>query len=359
VQATYQTNNGRMKEKIKNVLQQFKIKADVFSCEREGSFLLCDIILQPGGTVKQIEKRSMEFALAINAISDPIVYPIPKKGIIRLEFMINDLQTICFDEVINSQDFINSKHIVPIAIGVSRNGQKIVADLTKMPHLLVAGTTGSGKSMILHSIINSVLIGCADNVKLVLIDPKKIEFSNYSNSSCLLYPIAQNIETSINLFSKLVDDMENRFAILQKAKCRDITQYKKKMPRIVVIVDEFSDLMMASKKTVQELVCRLAQKSRACGIHLIVSTQRPSANVITGIIKANFSARISCKVGSIVDSRVILDRSGAEKLFGNGDSIIDCQEYPFTRFKGSFLSEENIVKNIKNSSRSWLYKIFT
>jgi S-DNA-T family DNA segregation ATPase FtsK/SpoIIIE len=338
-----------------DTLRQFKIKAKIKQCRREGAFLVCDVALEPGGKVRQIERHSMEIALALRATAEPLVYPVPAEGIVRLELMMEDPGSVLFQDVVNSKEFQNTNAVLPVAIGVARNGRRLVVDLAQMPHLLVAGTTGSGKSMALHIIINSMMLCGSERVRLALIDPKRIEFSHYIGTPQLYAPIAKDAESSMELLSRLVSDMETRFAILQKAKCRDITQYRGRMPRVVVLVDEFAELMMASKRAAQERICRLAQKSRACGIHMVLATQRPSIDVVTGLIKANFPSRMSCQVSSAVDSRVVLDRNGAERLTGNGDAILDCPGNRFVRLKGAFLSEADIMLNVKHlaSSQSW------
>ena len=342
------------------ILRQLKIKAKIKQCRREGAFLVCDIALEPGGKVRQIERHSMEIALAIMAYAEPIIYPVLSEGIVRLELMMEDQGPIPFQDVVRSKEFQSSDAVLPIVMGVVRNGRRLVADLTQMPHLLVAGTTGSGKSMALHVIINSMLLR-GSQVRLALIDPKRIEFSHYIGMPQLYAPIARDAEASINLLRSLVSEMEMRFVRLQKAKCRDITQYRGSMSYIVVVMDEFADLMMTSRRTVQELICRLAQKSRACGIHIVLATQRPSTDVVTGLIKANFPSRMSCQVSSAVDSRVVLDRNGAERLTGKGDAILDCPGSRFIRLKGAFLSEADIMLNVKHSAsnQSWWRRLWT
>jgi S-DNA-T family DNA segregation ATPase FtsK/SpoIIIE len=319
----------------------------------EGSFLVCDLVLERGCKVRQIELRSMEMALAMRSKTEPLIYPIPSKGIVRIEFMMSEFPDVSFNDVANSSEFIRSKAVLPIAFGKTRRGENVIADLAEMPHLLVSGTTGSGKSIALHSIINSLF--SRTNIELALIDPKKVEFSCYDGVDCLYKPIAKDIDTSKELLRSLISEMDSRFDILQGNKCRDISRYRGSMSYIVVIIDELADLMMSSKKEFQTLICRLAQKSRACGIHLIVSTQRPSTDVITGLIKANFPSRLSCRVSSAVNSRVILDRNGAERLSGKGDSIIVCPEHSFVRFKGSFISDEQI-SNFASKRRKSLWR---
>jgi DNA segregation ATPase FtsK/SpoIIIE, S-DNA-T family len=345
---------------IGGIFRQLKIKAGIRECRREGPFLVCDVLLEPGGKVRQIERHSMEIALAVKAFAEPVVYAMPSEGIVRLELMMEDQGPVPFQDIVSSREFTGSKAVIPLAIGVVRSGKRLVADLAQMPHLLVSGTTGSGKSMVLHSIINSILLLGPSKARLALVDPKRIEFSHYLGIPGLYAPVARDVDTSIELFRILVSEMDVRFSRLQKAKCRDISQYRGHMPYIAVVVDEFADLMMASRKAVQELVCRLAQKSRACGIHLVLATQRPSTDVVTGIIKANFPSRLSCQVSSAVDSRVVLDRNGAERLTGKGDAIIDCPGHRFVRLKGSYLSEAEIMLNVKQSavSQSWWRRLW-
>jgi S-DNA-T family DNA segregation ATPase FtsK/SpoIIIE len=343
-------------ESLKKLFSQLKLKADVDSCKRESSFLIFDVLLKPGGTFRKIENHSTEIALALKALSEPLIYPIMEKGIIRMEVMVSEQETVDFNDVIKGEEFVNSKAQLPLALGKCRNGQPLVVDLYKMPHLLVSGATGSGKSILLQSIINSLLVS-NKHVNLALIDPKRVEFSYYDKLSNLYGPIARNVDSSILLLRSLIREMDRRFAILERHNVRNILDYKGRMPFTVVVIDELADLMMASKKMAQELICRLAQKSRACGIHLIIATQRPSVDVVTGLIKANFPARISCQVSSAVDSRTILDKNGAETLGGKGDAIIDCSEYSFKRFKGSFLTRREIM-SIVNSKKTWWSKLW-
>jgi S-DNA-T family DNA segregation ATPase FtsK/SpoIIIE len=339
-------------ETLDNLFGQLKIKAKVKSCKRENSFLIFDVVLNPGGTFKKIERYSTEIALGLKSISNPLVYPVPKQGIIRIEMMVQELEDISFSEVIRSKEFLESNYKLPIALGKTKEGNPLVVDLTEFPHLLVGGATGSGKSVLLHTIINN-LLSSANNFKLALIDTKRIEFSYYENISKLYCPVAKDIDSSLLVLNNLIDEMENRFYILERAGCRNISEYNGKMGYIVVVIDELADLMLSSEKKAQELICRLAQKSRACGIHIVMATQRPSVDIVTGALKANFPVRIACQVSSAVDSRVILDKSGAETLFGKGDAILDGLQYKFIRFKGSYINENDILVNVKRNLSKW------
>jgi len=337
-------------EALNKLFNQLKIKVDVKSCIKENSFLIFDLALNYGGTFRKLETYSTEIALALKSLSPPLIYPILEKGIIRMEVMVEKQDTVYLTNIIQETD----GHL-PLILGLSRKGKLITIDLTKAPHILLAGTTGSGKSIMLHTIIYNLL---NQNVNLALIDTKRVEFSCYNNLSKLFAPIAIDVDGAINLLKNLIIEMEERFLRLEKSRCRDIFSYKGDMPFVVLIIDEFADLMVSNKKEVQKLICKLAQKSRACGIFEVMATQRPSADVITGLIKANFPTRIAFKVNSGVDSRIILNQQGAEKLTGNGDGIIQSPEYDFQRFKGCYLSEEDIQEVINKNRKSWWNRIF-
>jgi len=343
-----------MKElkKINKIFNEHGINARAISFNREGVFLIFNIILNSGGKLKDIERHLTEIALALKAQAQPLVYPVMSKGIVKMEVMVSSPKTVFWQEIMGEVK-IPLSYKLPLVLGEFGNGDPVIVDLSKMPHLLIGGSTGSGKSICLHSIINSLTLNC-NNVLFSLIDLKRVEFSSYKDRSNLFSPIAQSSQEAIYVLTNLVEEMESRFKKLEKMGYRDISQAKN-MPYIVVIIDEFADLMLSSRKIIQGLVCRLAQKSRAAGIHLILATQRPSADIITGLIKANFPAKISCKVSSAINSRILLDKNGAEKLLGEGDAIIDCSEYQFKRFKGAYISSE-IIKEI--SSKYKLKKSF-
>lgn len=328
------------KERLTNVLEELKIKANVMSYKEEGPFVIFDLGLYSGGKFKQIERFSTEIALALRAVAEPLVYPVMNEGVIRMEVMVREQSTVIFDDILP-----HSNGNLPLVLGQSRDGSPFTADLTKMPHLLIGGATGSGKSTMLHSII----CGLLGKAQLALVDPKRVEFTHYKHG--LYAPTAKTAEEAVVLLKKLILEMNRRFEKLEKWKMRDISGSK--LPYIVLVIDELADLMSVNKKEIQDLLCQLAQKSRACGIHIIAATQRPSVDVVTGIIKANFPARIACRVISNADSRVILDRGGAEKLLGNGDAIIQSAEYDFKRFKGAYISEDDIIRLTKDGHNWW------
>lgn len=335
--------------KLNEIFKELKIKARIKGVKYQGCFLIFDIILQPNGTYGKIEKHLVEIALGLKSLSIPILYPLMRDGIIKMELIIKEPEIVNFNSFIDGEKFKNCDYEIPLIIGKDRGGEDLILNLVDMPHVLIGGATGSGKSIFLQSMINGFIK--SKNISLCLIDPKRVEFSYYDELPNLFAPIAKNSSDALELLGKVVEEMDKRFLILEKSGCRSIKEFSGYMPYIVVIIDELSDLMMSSKKEAQDLICRIAQKSRACGIHLVVATQRPSVDVITGLIKANFPTRISFKVSSFIDSRVLLDCGGAEKLIGNGDAILKTNE--LIRFKGIYISKEDIKRNITIKESFW------
>lgn len=335
---------------MKPILEQLNINASVVGTEEDGAMTKYYLTLQPGEKVSKIRNYTTEIALCMKSYSEPIVRVITERGLVCLEMLTKPVNTVKFDEVAIAND-----KPIPLILGRSHGGSNLTADLSIMPHLLIAGTTGSGKSVMLHSIISGFL-ATNQNVKLALIDPKRVEFSYYKDIKQLMYPVITNPETGLEVLSDLVDEMEHRFDIMSAKGVNSIDDYNentgKNLPYIVLIIDEFSDLMTTSKKEFEPVLCRLAQKSRAAGIHIIIATQRPSAKVITGLIKSNLPARISCKVSSNVDSRVVLDEGGAETLLGRGDALIKSIDHDMVRFQGAFISVEEIKALCELNKRS-------
>lgn len=340
------------------VLDQLKIKASVTEVQNNGTMSKYFLKMHPGEKVGKLERCSTEIALGVQAYSKPIIKTITEKGIVTLELLTKPQSTVSFKDL--SYKLEDSKHDIPMILGRTHDGEDLVADLSKMPHLLIAGATGSGKSVLLHSIISSLIVSNTE-VKLALIDPKSVELSQYANVKQLLYPIVIDPDRALEVLSDLVNEMNERFARMAKLSVNKISDFnlksRKSMPYIVLVIDEFSDLMYQAKKDFQKQLCMLAQKSRACGIHIILATQRPSADVVTGLIKANFPARISCRTTSLTDSRVILDSSGAEKLLGKGDALIKSSDYDMVRFKGAFISLDEVEDICETHKRGKISRI--
>lgn len=345
-----------MVRQLEKLFEELKIRTQIVNCKKEGSFLVYDLKLEPNGTYRKIERHTTEISLCLKSIEEPIIFPITDKGIVRMEVMMEKQKDVMFSDIITSSKSFSNLHTLPLFLGKKRDGETLCVDLSKMPHLLIGGATGSGKSVMIHTIINSLLV-TNSNVRFALIDPKRVELTHYNRLSSLYARVAKDVESSMSLLDKLVCEMDRRFMVLSKAGVRNISEHKGKMPYIVMIIDELADLMLSFKKDTQKYICKLAQKSRACGIHIILATQRPSTDVITGLIKANFPARLGCKVSSAIDSRVLLDRMGAERLGGKGDAILRCDDFPFVRFKGAFITDKEMEYYI-NRRKNWWTKIW-
>ncbi len=311
----------------------------------------------PGIKVSRISNLEDDLAMALSAVSIRIIAPIPGKSVVGIEVPNKTRQTVYFREIIESQAFNSSASFLSLAVGKTISGEPFVAELAKMPHLLVAGSTGSGKSVSLNSMICSILFKATPaNVKFLMIDLKMLELSFYDGIPHLLLPVVTNSKNAKTSLRWLIDEMERRYTMMSELGVRSIDKYNQKMikqeqetiPYIVVVIDELADLMMTSTKEVEEYIARLAQMARASGIHLILATQRPSVDVLTGIIKANFPARISCKVFSKVDSRTILDTNGAESLLGYGDMLFLSPGISrLQRLHGPFVSEGEIKRIVE------------
>jgi DNA segregation ATPase FtsK/SpoIIIE, S-DNA-T family len=311
----------------------------------------------PGIKVSRISNLEDDLAMALSAVSIRIIAPIPGKAVVGIEIPNKVRQTVYLREIIESRTFEASSPYLSLALGKTIAGEPFVADLTKMPHLLVAGSTGSGKSVSLNSMIISILIKATPmNVRFLMIDLKMLELSPYDGIPHLLLPVVTNPKNAKASLRWLIDEMERRYSKMAEIGVRNIDKYNQKivkqdqesLPYIVVVIDELADLMMVSTKEVEEYIARLAQMARASGIHLILATQRPSVDVLTGIIKANFPARISCKVFSKVDSRTILDTNGAEALLGYGDMLFLSPGISrLQRLHGPYVSEGEIKRIVE------------
>jgi len=316
--------------------------------------------LQPAAGVKisRITSLSDDIALALAASGVRIEAPIPNKSAIGIEIPNKNRATVSLREIIETPVYRNAKSKLNVALGKDITGNTICADIAKMPHLLIAGTTGSGKSVCLNSMIVSILYNSTpDEVKLLMIDPKQVEFTIYNGIPHLLVPVVSDPRKAAGALGWAVTEMLQRYKMFSENSVRDIKGFNKlaqtsetltPMPHIVIFIDELSDLMMAAPNEVEDSICRLAQMARAAGMHLVIATQRPSVNVITGIIKANIPSRIALSVSSQVDSRTIIDTAGAEKLLGNGDMLFSPVGVSKpVRVQGCFLSDEEVESVVK------------
>lgn len=311
-------------------LMMFKIEGDVVRTYTGPIVTTFEFKPAPNVKVSKILNLQDDLAMALKAQTIRIQAPIPGKDVVGIEVPNDDPQVIYIKELLESEIFQNAKSPLTMVLGKDIVGKPFITDLKKLPHLLIAGTTGSGKSVGLNSMILSLLYkNSPDNLKLIMIDPKMLEFSMYNDIPHLLTPVITKPTEAINALSNMVSEMERRYTLMSQTKTKNIENYNEKakkngyepFPYIVVIIDELADLMMTSGKEVELSIARLAQMARASGIHLIVATQRPSVDVVTGLIKANLPSRVSYKVGQKVDSKIILDSMGAESLLGRGDML--------------------------------------
>jgi S-DNA-T family DNA segregation ATPase FtsK/SpoIIIE len=353
------------KARITETLNSYKIAISHIDATVGPTVTLYEIIPAEGIRIAQIKKLEDDIALSLAALGIRIIAPIPGKGTIGIEVPNKEPQMVPIRSVITSKQFQECKYELPMALGATISKDIFIADLAKVPHLLVAGATGQGKSVGLNTIIASLLYKKHPaELKFVLIDPKTVEFKLYSKLEHHYLaklpgeadPIITDPMKVVATLNSLCQEMEDRFAMFNRAETRDIKEYNQKfvarklnpekghryLPYIVVIVDEFADLTMVAGKEVERPIARLAQKARAAGIHIILATQRPSTDVITGMIKANFPGRVAFRVMQMVDSRTILDRPGANQLIGKGDMLISLTG-EVTRVQCAFISTEEVV----------------
>ena len=353
-----EVNEAEIDKKIKVLLEKlkyFKIEGDVVRYYVGPVVTTFEFKPLPHIKVSKILALQDDLAMALKAQSIRIQAPIPGKDVVGIEIPNETQETIYLREIIESEIFQKSKSPLTMALGKDIVGAPFVTDLKKLPHLLIAGTTGSGKSVGINSMILSLLYkNSPDELKFVMIDPKQLEFSIYNDIPHLLTPVITDSKKAITALNAMVKEMERRYKLMSKMRVKNIEGYNKKvskeerMPYIVIIIDELADLMMTSGKDVEYAIARLAQMARASGIHLIVATQRPSVDVVTGLIKANLPSRISFKVGQKIDSKVILDQFGAESLLGRGDMLFTPPGIVgLIRLHAPFASEEEIEKIVE------------
>lgn len=355
---------------LEETFASFGIKATVERAEIGPSVTKYEVKPAVGVRVNRISNLADDLALALAAKDVRIEAPIPGKSLVGIEVPNSEIATVTFRELWD-QSKTDASKLLEIPLGKAVNGSVRSFDLAKMPHLLVAGSTGSGKSVAVNGIIASILMKARpDEVKFMMVDPKMVELSVYNDIPHLLIPVVTNPRKASRALQKVVDEMENRYELFSKVGARNIAGYNAKvaeynaqseykqvpLPLIVVIVDELADLMMVASKEVEDAIIRLGQKARAAGIHMILATQRPSVDVISGLIKANVPSRIAFAVSSGTDSRTILDENGAEKLLGRGDMLFKpIDENHPVRLQGSFISDEDverIVAFVKNQAEA-------
>lgn len=352
-------------QKLEDTLSSFGVETRTVGISPGPSVTRYEIQPAAGVKISKITNLADDIALNLAASGVRIEAPIPNKAAVGIEVPNKNRRMVTMREVIDQPQYKNAKSKLNVALGKDITGEFVYSDLSKMPHLLIAGTTGSGKSVCLNSMIVSILYNATpEEVKLLMIDPKQVEFTIYNGIPHLLVPVVSDPRKASGALAWAVTEMLTRYKTFSENSVRDISGYnsvcesqgKKKMPQIVIFIDELSDLMMAAPNEVEDSICRLAQMARAAGMHLVIATQRPSVDVITGIIKANIPSRISLSVSSQVDSRTIIDSVGAEKLLGNGDMLYYPVGIPKPiRVQGCFLSDkevENVVTHIKNQAQS-------
>ena len=353
--------NSRILEKK---LLDFGVDGEVKEVHPGPVVTMYEFVPAPGVKVNKIINLTDDLTMALSAISIRIVAPIPGKAVVGVEIPNTQRETVYFKEILSSEEYAKSRSLLTLALGKDISGQPVVADLARMPHLLVAGATGTGKSVSVNSMICSILYKATpEEVRLIMVDPKMLELSLYDGIPHLLLPVVTDPKKATLALRWAVTEMERRYQLLAETGVKNITSFNQlvaktpkftrrnedgeeeevtleKLPFIVIVIDELADLMMIASREVEESITRLAQMARASGIHLILATQRPSVDVITGLIKANFPARISFQVSSKVDSRTILDTNGAESLLGSGDMLfLQGGTAKLQRVHGAFISE--------------------
>nr|WP_309099638.1 DNA translocase FtsK [Fredinandcohnia onubensis] len=339
---------------LDQTLRNFKVRAKVVNVTQGPAVTRFEVHPEPGVKVNKITNLSDDIKLSLAAKDIRIEAPIPGKNTIGIEVPNRKSKPVLLKEIIQSPEFQTNQSPLAVAMGLDISGKPIVTDLQKMPHGLIAGATGSGKSVCINAMLVSLLYKASpDEVKLLLIDPKMVELAPYNHIPHLVSPVITDVKAATASLKWAVEEMERRYELFAHTGVRDIGRYNEmvkkhdeksgKLPYLVIIIDELADLMMVAPGDVEDSICRIAQKARACGIHLILATQRPSVDVITGLIKANIPTRIAFSVSSQVDSRTIIDSSGAEKLLGRGDMLFleNGSSKPF-RVQGNFVTDDEI-----------------
>ena len=362
----YTLEAERNAEKLKTTLRNFGIGVRITGITRGPAVTRFEFKPDEGIKISRIVALTNDIALSLAASAVRMEAPIPGKPAIGIEIPNKTASTVYIYDVLNTPEYRTAKSKLSVALGKDIDGRTVLADLNKMPHLLIAGSTGSGKSVCINTLIMGILFNAApDEVKFIMIDPKVVELGIYNNIPHLLIPVVTEPRKASAALSWAVAEVERRYKLFAENNVRDLANYNRgikekpemakleKIPQIVIIIDELADLMMAAPQDVEKSIIRLAQKARAAGVHLVIATQRPSVDVITGIIKANIPSRIAFAVASQIDSRTILDTVGAEKLLGRGDMLYHPLGFTKSvRVQCAFVSDEEVervVNYIRNS----------
>lgn len=346
--------NAQVIDQLNSALADFKIAGSCVGYKQHRHLAFYDVSLDSGATVRRIETRTREIALRLKTQTAPIVQVLPKSGVVRLRVALREAEPLPFHDIYDVAD-APADYQLPVLLGESDEGVRLWVDLARHPHTLVAGATGSGKSVFLSTLIANMAALNASGKKKVLLflaDPKRVEFNRFAKGlGKLVGHTAYDYHSTISMLEYVHGIMESRYSVMSALNATSVEQVKGFDP-IVVMIDEVADLMVQDKKAgvFQNLVVKLAQKCRAAGIYLVMATQRPSTDVLTGLIKANFPARISFKVGQRVDSQVILDSPGAEALLGRGDAILQSPIFDRVRFQSMYIEAREIINRYGTSN---------
>lgn len=343
--------------KLVQTLEYFNVKTKIVDVSRGPTITRYELLPEPGTRVRSIANLVDDIALNLATSGVRIEAPIPGKSAVGIEVPNKKSTTVHLRTLLENPAFTNAKSRISCALGQDVAGANVYLDIARMPHLLIAGATGMGKSVCINSLLISLLYKAKpDEMKLILVDPKKVEFNMYNGIPHLYMPVVTDAKKAAGALSWAVSEMERRYSLIEEVGVRDVKSYNEItkndpqyefLPQFVIVIDELADLMMMAKTDVEDSICRIAQKARAAGMHLIIGTQRPSVDVITGLIKANFPSRIACRVSSQIDSRTIIDRAGAENLIGRGDMLYNPvgADKPI-RVQGAFVSDQDVEKVI-------------
>lgn len=346
--------------------QKEGIKAVAEHCKIIGPLRKYGVRLD-GSNIAKLERAERELMLSMRSMSAPLILTNSKSGLVEMDFMFDTHPIVRFDDMVRmareeQKAGLRKPGYLDLCLGATEINKPLIRDLDPMPHLLIAGTTGSGKSMTEHAIIKSLTEGVLTkpDVKLYLMDPKMVEFSRYDGLPQLAYDIGHSVSECVDILRDIEDRMRTRLEKLEEKGCRDIKEYRAeghRMSDIVLLIDEMADLMRDKKSGFEQLLCTIAAMGRAAGIHIVIATQHPSHQVVTGLIKANFSSRIGCKVTSHIHSKVVLDQSGAENLAGKGDALICDNELDMQRYMGCFVEPMQATQTVRPQQKSFLQRL--